>query len=289
MKTDLEPILKFTDTRSYDGNPEDMPGNYSFGKSVYEDFVKRRARIKDNLGLRDDVEFHMVGAIKNDNEKRQYTLETAVGFNSQLSSGLLTTINFLVNMTEDPQKILEDRKSQGDFEKAAFLLRGEEVKVKEAFNLKDAVQKKYGFDEYLFYDSEGDILRYHAWETPSDKRIAVPKEESIHLLLLRSALSALNKKGLIGFNYEKIVELKKHYRSQFFKKAQKKDIAYYRKIVEEEQKLDHPLFLITRETSFKEVLEGLQENELLSYFPFSSKLDVEFLAEVLRSQFGQKE
>lgn len=293
MKTIETAILQFTDSQQYKRNLkrknlENFPRNYSFGKNVYDDFMLRKAKIKNFLGL-DTVKFHMAGTIKNKEEKKQYALETAIGFNKPLSSNLLTVINFLNDMTEDPKKIFDNKKYQDDFREATFLLKNKKIKIRETFNLKDEFRKRYEFNEYLFYDSKNNTIRHHSWEDKAVhyERVSVPKKEDIKLESLNSTLLELNARGLIGFDYDKIVKLKEQYRKQFFK-AKKKDIAYYRRLIEEEQKTNHPLFSITRETSFNNIIDSLQDNEILNYFPFSSRFNVEFLAYVLRDKFGKR-
>ena len=118
LELEVEPVLQFTDTQNLEEN-SDAPKNYSFGVEVYNDFIKRKAKIKERLTL-GDVEFHMTGTIKNNRERKKYVLETAIGFNDSLSSDLLTITNFLVNMTENPLRIFNNEKYQTDFKEAAF-------------------------------------------------------------------------------------------------------------------------------------------------------------------------
>jgi len=132
-----------------------------------------------------------------------------------------------------------------------------------------------------------DIIKYHGWEDKTSQyEAAISKKDDMVLTNPRATLLMLNEKGLIGFNYERIVELKRQYRKQFFSLTKKKDLAYYRKVVEEEQKINHPLFLITKETGFNNVIDSLEEKEILNYFPFSSRFNIEFLVYILRDRFG---
>lgn len=282
---EIEPVLQFTDTQNSEENL-DAPKNYSFGREVYEDFTKRKAKIKEKLDL-GNIRFHMIGTIKNNKEKRKYVLETAIGFNDSLSSDLLTSINFLVNMTENPLKIFNNEKYQNDFKEAVFSLKKNKIKIKRAFSLEDKFLKKYEFDDYLFYNPEKNIIKYHEWEDKTSQyETAILKKDDIAITKPRETLLMLNEKGLIEFDYGRIVELKKQYRKKFFSLDEKKNLAYYRRIIEEEQKINHPLFLITKESSFNNVINTLEEKEILNYFPFSSRFNIEFLAYALRNKFG---
>lgn len=287
-----EPILQFTDSQHCDGDLENIPKNYSFGSKVYEDFIERRGKVKEVLSLDDTIEFHMAGTIKNNVEKKRYVLETAIGFNSELSSNLLIIINFLNDMTENTQRIFNDEKYQANFKKAVLLLKKNKIGLEKAFKLKDEFQKKYEFWEYLFYDSKDTVIKHYVWEDNTRdcyEKVTVPKKEDIPISSLCSTLLMLNEKGLIEFDYDCITKLKERYRKKFFSFAEKKSIAFYKRLVEEEQKIERPLFSITKKTSFRDVTEILHENELLDYFPFSSRCDAEFLAYILREHFKKEE
>ena len=126
-------------------------------------------------------------------------------------------------------------------------------------------------------------LTYHGWN--SDSGILIPYEHKMDLKEgIGDVALRLHESKLLDIDHKKITDIKEKHRSSFFKNKDlviKKDLAYFRNIVKQGKKMDNPLFLITESSSFEDVINTINKEEIITYFPFSSRLDNEFLLRVL--------
>jgi hypothetical protein len=264
----------------------DCQSNYSFGNQIYGDFIDRQNKIKEVLGLEDNVSLYVEGVIKEEGNK-QYDIETVIKSESPVFNQLFLATNFLDDITNNPIKIVKDLNYQEKFIESVGLLKKEGIKLENVFNLLSDFQRSYTFSEYITFDPEEKSVTYHLWSIKAGDAISHELKTDLNLGI-KNVISKLHEDGLINIDYNKVAEIKEKYRASFFKDKSatvKKDIAYFREMVKQGKKADNPLLSISESSSFEEVIDKINQKDIITYFPFSSKISDEFLLETLKKEF----
>ncbi len=132
---------------------------------------------------------------------------------------------------------------------------------------------------------ENNILTHHGWggglEAPFEEDSPVDK------LKFTDFLMSCNKSNLLKLDYSKVQEIKSAHRGKILgDDSTTKDINYFRSLINLGGEGKHPIFSVSNQTGLEKIIEILPQEEILEYFPFSSKFDLEFLNEVFKEKFG---
>ena len=273
QQTHIDPVFKFT---THQSNQSDDYKSYSFGEEIYNEFLKRSQKIQKIQGLKKQ-KYHLVGTIKGDEQQGVYTIHTSVGFESPLCKEILKTVEYLNDISENPEKILRNLNYSQEFEQSAKKLKSKGFNIKEIYSYKNELWKTYKYSEYLLYKSEQELIYHHMKKTEPTK---------IKITDLQKTLINLNRQGIIKKDDLKITEMKKEIKPSKKSENSQKGIDYFRKISKQGTSVKNTHNEITTKTEFDKLITLLDTEKILKYFPFKSQINTGFIKKILINKFG---
>lgn len=259
---------------------------YSFDAEIFNDCIIRRKKILDRYIMDSSTPCYVIGKISQDEENRDFSLETVLTFISDLSEPLHVVSGFLDDIISEPSKIIYNKNHQLHFLECAKILKNSSISSETAAKIFHDLNKSYKFNRYILYNSQNNLITLNYGSYNKEGIFSFESEDvNIKSLDLISLLNVMYKSGFIEINFDKVEELKSDYKDKIIglkdSKRKNSGLIGFREIINFLRNHPTPILNVNENTPFSEVLSAIDKDNLLLYFPFKSNVELAFVKDIV--------
>src|SRR3989344_103565 len=263
---------------------------YSFDAEIFNDCIIRRKRILDKCIMDSSTQCYVIGKISQDEENKDFSLETALTFISDLSEPLHVVSGFLNDITSGPSKIIHNKNHQLRFLEYAKILKNNNISSENAANISHDLNKSYKFNRYILYNTQNSLITLNYGSYNKEGGFSFESEDmNIKNLDFISLLNVMHKSGFIGINFDKVEELKSDYKGKIINlrgnREKNSGLRDFREVINFLKNHPTPILSLNENTPFSEVLSVIDKDNLLLYFPFKSDVELAFIRDIVNYHY----
>jgi len=261
--------------------PTENSNIFSFDPTQFQTFTQNLTNLKNTLPQINFENSYMITKLIQNFATNQFNLTSRIYSNSYLDSHIITTLNYLTAITQNPEYILKNKSFQKEFTKSVQKLKSQSISLEDLFNLNETFNFQTSLPDFSIINNNT-LFHIQSQNSETNHPIDINIFSSKYKLLKKEN-SKLQNEELI--NYLKFLNLEIDPTKLKTMKTQKKEIIQQSSPQPKKKSLKslkqsinqiltseetQELFALNQSSKIQEIVTKLTPEQLKKYFPFKN-------------------